>query len=219
MSDLVQTNAARQTSPFRSREARAAEREEKREAVLLAAVRAFNANGFHATSLDDVATSLGVSKPTIYHYLGNKDQVLLECITRGLDLLLKTADDARDLPGSGLDRLKAFLVLYAVHIMEDFGRCVVRTGEEELSPESARRFRSLKRGIDRAMRALIAEGMADGSIARADVRLTAYALAGALNWPARWHRQDGDEDPATVARMMVEILTAGLAARPSPHKA
>ena len=65
-------------SPFRNKLQRESERLEKREALLLAAVRMFNAKGFFATSLDDVAASLKVSKPLIYHYLGNKDQVLLE---------------------------------------------------------------------------------------------------------------------------------------------
>jgi hypothetical protein len=51
--------------------------------VLRAAVQMFNEKGFHQTSLDDVAARLGISKPTIYHYLGNKDQVLLECVTAG----------------------------------------------------------------------------------------------------------------------------------------
>src|SRR2546422_9897159 len=54
--------------PFRTPAERVAQREQKREAVLRAAVRMFNSQGFHATSLDDVAASLGVSKPTIYHY-------------------------------------------------------------------------------------------------------------------------------------------------------
>ena len=70
-------------SPFRTRAEKIEERAQKRDAVLTAALRMFNARGFHATSLDDVAASLGISKPTIYHYLGNKEQVLIECVTRG----------------------------------------------------------------------------------------------------------------------------------------
>ena len=54
----------------------------------------FNERGFHATSLDEVAASLGVTKPVIYHYLGNKDQVLLECVTIGLTQLLEAAEAA-----------------------------------------------------------------------------------------------------------------------------
>src|ERR1700751_1500151 len=110
-------------SPFRTQAERAIEREQKREGVLRAAVRMFNAQGFHATSLDDVAASLGVSKPTIYHYLGNKDQVLFECVTRGLEQLNDAADAVRAVPGTGLDRLGSFLRLYAEIIMDDFGRC------------------------------------------------------------------------------------------------
>src|SRR3546814_16031755 len=83
-SGLIARLGETRPSPFRSREERDLERIEKREAVLKAAVEMFNARGFHATSLDDLAASLGISKPPIYHSLGNKDQVLLECLTRGL---------------------------------------------------------------------------------------------------------------------------------------
>ncbi|KAJ8135823.1 hypothetical protein OY671_010964 [Metschnikowia pulcherrima] len=66
------------SSPFQTPEQRQADRAAKRDAVSRAAVRMFNEKGFHQTSLDDVAARLGISKPTIYHYLGNKDQVSSE---------------------------------------------------------------------------------------------------------------------------------------------
>lgn len=198
-------------SPFRSSAQREDDRAQKREALLLAAVRMFNARGFHATSLDEVAASLGVSKPTIYHYLGNKDQVLFECVSRGIEELRAAADAARLVPGVGRDRLRAFLLRYGQINMSDYGRCVIRTGEESLSPESAARFRGLKREIDTAMRELIGEAMADGSIRRRDVKLVAFTLAGALNWPARWFRNDGVQSSEDVARAMVDLLLEGVA--------
>lgn len=210
---MLEARPKMQSSPFRTREEREAEREQKRDAVLRAAVRMFNAHGFHAASLDDVAASLGISKPTIYHYLGNKDQVLFECVTRGIDQLREAADAAQALPGTGLDRLRAFLRRYAEINMDDFGRCVIRTSDEVLAPESAVRFRALKREIDTAMQALLSEGVADGSIAPLDVRLTAYTLAGALNWPARWYRTDSSMSAEAVSAQMVDILVHGLAPR------
>jgi AcrR family transcriptional regulator len=200
-------------SPFRTREEKVREREEKREAVLRAAVRMFNARGFHATSLDDVAASLGISKPTIYHYLGNKEQVLIECVTRGLEPLRLAAEAAKDEPGTGLDRLRRFLRHYAQINMEDFGRCVVRTGDEFLSHEGAALFRARKREIDMALRDLIEGGIADGSIAPVDVKLAAFTLAGALNWPARWHHPAGPASVEDIAASMVDIVTNGLAPR------
>jgi len=200
-------------SPFPDATQRQAAREAKRQALLRAAVRMFNERGFHATSLDDVATSLGVSKPTIYHYLGNKDQVLLECVSLGLAQLLAAAQAARAVPGRGIDRLRSFLVSYACINMDDFGRCVIRTGDESLSAESAQRFRSLKRGIDNALRALIAEAIADGSIVADDPKMLAMALAGALNWPARWFDAQGPLSAQDTAERLVGALCAGFAPR------
>lgn len=197
-------------SPFRSREQREADREAKREAVLLAAVRMFNERGFQATTFDDVAASLGVSKPTIYHYLGNKEDVLLECLTRGINELKDAAAHASEVEGTGLDRLKAYLERFAMNAMEDFGRCVIRTYENSMSPDGAERFRGLKREVDASLRALIQDAMADGSIAKGDVRLVAFTLADALNGPARWYRPDPGHDPKELAAQIVDLLLAGV---------
>jgi AcrR family transcriptional regulator len=199
-------------TPFRSREQRLAEREQKREAVLLAAVRTFNARGFHAASLDEVAAALQISKPTIYHYLGNKEQVLLECVARGLEQLQGAADAALQEEGNGLDRLRNFLIRFAEINMADFGRCVIRTGEEMLSPEGAKRFRAFKREIDQSLRRLIADGIADGSIAPVDVKITAFTLAGALNWPGRWYDPNGPMPARALAEQMVALLIKGIEA-------
>lgn len=201
------------TSPFRTPDQKAADRAAKREAVLWAAVRMFNERGFHATSLDDVAASLGISKRTIYHYVPNKEQVLLECVNIGVDQLLHAADIAHGQEGNGLQRLTDFLRRYAEINMSDFGRCVIRTGEELLSPEGIHHFRASKRQIDGALRRMLEEAVADGSIAVADVRLTAFTLAGALNWPARWHDPKGPLSIPDIARGMVDTLVLGLAPR------
>ncbi|MEC3947394.1 TetR/AcrR family transcriptional regulator [Sphingobium sp. HWE2-09] len=212
-SAATQLSSASALSPFRNKADREREREEKREAVLLAAVRMFNARGYHATSLDDVAASLGVSKPTIYHYLGNKEQVLVECVNRGLSMLRDAADVAAGRAGSGHDRLRDFLVRYACINMDDFGRCVIRTNDEVLSMDSAIRFRARKREIDDAVRGMIEEGIADGSIAPVDVRFASFALAGALNWPARWHDPAGPMTSLEVAEKLVDIALGGLTPR------
>ncbi len=200
-------------SPFQTPLQRQEDRAAKRSAVLRTAVQMFNERGFHQTSLDDVAARLGVSKPTIYHYLGNKDQVLLECVTIGLVQLLTAADSARQVPGTGADRLTSFLRRYAEVNMDDFGRCVIRTSEEALAPDSRRQFRALKRKIDEALRELIKEGMADGSVAPGDPRMLGFALAGALNWPARWHDPAGTQSAEALADELVAWLAQGFMPR------
>lgn len=197
-------------SPFRSTRTSSEDRLKKRDALLRAAVRMFNERGFHATSLDDVAASLGITKPVIYRHLGNKDRVLFECVALGVAELREAAEQAAAAPGTGLERLQIFLRRYAEVVMGDFGRCMARTGDEVLSVEARPRFRALKREIDTALRTLIAEAAADGSAQVADVRVAAFAAAGALNWPARWFEPDGEMGAQEMAEALVDTLITGI---------
>jgi AcrR family transcriptional regulator len=79
------------------------QREAKRNAVLSTAAQMFNERGFHATSLDDIAARLQVSKPTLYYYVKNKDEILLECVKQGLHLILEGIEASRQAGGNALD--------------------------------------------------------------------------------------------------------------------
>ena len=63
------------------------------------------------------------------------------------------------------------------------------------------------------MRGLIADAVADGSIAPVDVKLAAFTLAGALNWSARWRDPAGAMSAEAIAAAQVDLLIAGLAPR------
>lgn len=198
-------------SPWAKPEERKRERGHKRDAVLAAAVKSFNEIGFHATSLDDVAASLNVTKPTIYYYFATKDEILFECVQRGLESIRIAAEAVEAVNGTGLERLSALMRDYAVIMTRDFGMCVIRTADHELSPESRQKFRALKREIDQTIRRVVEAGMADGSIAEADVRLTTFAVTGALNWIAKWYDPSGELTAEEIASTIVEKLIDGLA--------
>lgn len=200
-------------NPFMDTATRDNQREKKRQALLRAAAKMFNQKGYHTTSLEDVAADLGVTKPTIYHYLGNKEAVLLACVRTGLQQLLTAAEQASDSDGNGADRLEFFLREYARINMDDFGRCVIRSRPESLSEDGARKFQSLKREIDVEMRKLIGRGIEDGSIESQSPKLLAFTLAGALNWPARWYDPNGELTPEQVSQEMVRILANGFRPR------
>lgn len=202
-----------EASLWRSAEDKEQERREKREAVLRAAVKSFNEKGFHATSLDEVATALNVTKPTIYHYFGTKDDILFECVRRGLEAIREAAEAVESDRGGGLKRLRRLMHDYAVIMTMDFGMCVIRTADHELSPESRAKFRALKREIDHTVRRVVEQGMTDGTLAKGDPRLVTFTLTGALNWIARWYDPKGPLTPQQVADGCVGTLVTGLAAR------
>ncbi|MFC0812999.1 TetR/AcrR family transcriptional regulator [Paracoccus panacisoli] len=197
-------------SPWGSPRDREREREAKRDAVLTTAARFFNEKGFHATSLDDLAAALNVTKPTIYHYFSNKDEILFECTRRGVDTIAEAARRGAEQGGSGAARLREMLIAYALVMTEDFGICVARTPDHLLSPDSRRTLRSLKADIDRHIRRVIREGVEDGSIRVRDARVAGFTAAQALNGIGSWFRPDGGQTAREVAELTVDTLICGL---------
>lgn len=206
-------------SPWPKQEERERERNIKRDAVLETAVRMFNEKGFRATSIDQVAVALNVTKPTIYHYFSNKDEILFECVRKGLQVTLDAAQKVEKQGGDGLERLKALIHDYAVIATEPFGKCVTRTADHDLTETSRKKFRALKRETDAVIRKVVLSGMQDGSIRQGDVRLATFCISGALNWVSRWYEEDGSLTPEEIAEAYVDILVNGLAARRSSASA
>ena len=91
-------------SPWPPVSHRERQREAKRNAVLQAAAQLFNERGFHATSLDDIAARLNVTKPTLYYYVKNKDEILLQCVSQGLTMMLEGIDASRAAGGKAIDQ-------------------------------------------------------------------------------------------------------------------
>jgi AcrR family transcriptional regulator len=186
----------------------------KREAVIRAAARAFNSRGYHNTSLDDVAAALDVTKPTIYYYVANKEQLLFECFRAGLEPIQAAIRRAEVSKRPARDRLNDVIRGYAMAIASDYGWCMVRADDQDLGPETGRHIKALKSEIDQGMRKLIRAGIEDGSIEPCDVKLTAFAIAGALNWIAHWYREKDAMAPEELGWGFVEVFGRGLLRRP-----
>jgi AcrR family transcriptional regulator len=187
----------------------------KKEAVLLTAVRIFIAKGYRQTSLDDVARKLKITKPALYYYFHNKEEIYLECYRRGIALTQESLERIRSHPASGLEKVAAFIQTYTVIVARDFGRFLVRQDDRELSPKAQAEVRAEKRKIDQSLRAFIGQGIEDGSIRPCNIKLTAFSLAGAIHSLATWFEPGGALSAEQVAAEFAQTLTEGLANRRS----
>jgi AcrR family transcriptional regulator len=185
----------------------------KRDAVIRAAAQAFDQRGYHNTSLDDIAAALGVTKPTVYYYVANKEQLLFECFRAGLEPIRAALRRAEAAPGTGRDRLREVIRDYAVAIASEYGWCMVRAEHQDLGSDLSGQVKALKSEIDRGIRRLLQAGIADGSIAVQDLKLAAFAIAGALNWIAHWYRAGRSLSAEQVAEAFVQFLEHGFAPR------
>jgi len=190
----------------------------KREAVLHTAVRMFLERSYAHTSMNDVATQLNITKPALYHYFRNKEEILVEIYQLGTDLIDAMLDSIEADEKPGLDKVADFLASYIRIISDDFGRAVIRLDDRELSKPARKAIRARNRAIDHRLRAIIDGGIADGSIAPCDPKIAAFILAGAVNWMASWYEPGGPMDIRAITAQYIRLLSTGLARDGNPAR-
>jgi AcrR family transcriptional regulator len=209
---------AAETPPWAPFEDRRRARDEKRDAVLRMAVQMFLDEGYHRATLNEVAARLNITKPALYNYFRSKEDILIECYRLGQEMFEAGIAGIERESGEGIDKLRRLIRAYVKVMMTDFGMCMVRLDDRELSAEARARVRKGKRECDAAFRSTIAQGVADGSIAPRDPKLATLVITGSLNWIGQWYRSDGEFPPAAIADEFALRLTEGLAARKSGPK-
>ncbi len=170
--------------PWKAFQARQRNQDIKRDAVLQTAAHMFLEQGYRRTSMSDLAKRLQITKPALYYYFRNKEELLVECCRAGITLIETLLDKALVSRGTGLDKVKVYIEAYAKSVvLHDFGRCVSVLDENELSIETRKQVRALKRRIDASIRGYIEEGVADKSIAalRSQARLLRHVRSHQLD--------------------------------------
>lgn len=188
----------------------------KSEAILLAAARAFVKDGFHMTSLQDIADSLGISKPTLCYYVGAKEEILFKCSHTALEHLKLTLPSRADAQRarSGLEELTEFMVSLGEWTGSEFARCLVRCQYDLRDPVSLAQVARERKLIESAVQAIIRRGLEDGSIRSVHPEMVAAAILGSLLWIATWFdQQRTTRTPHDVGAMFADFFVGGLQPR------
>jgi AcrR family transcriptional regulator len=205
--------------PWKAFQARQRNQDIKRDAVLQTAAHMFLEQGYRRTSMSELAKRLQITKPALYYYFRNKEEILVECYRAGITLIETLLDKALVSRGTGLEKVKAYIEAYAKSVvLHDFGRCVSMLDENELSAETRKQVRALKRRIDASIRGYIEEGIADRSITLCDPKLASFAMSGAINWIGTWYKPTGQLGGQEIATHFSHLLTEGLRTRASASR-
>lgn len=182
----------------------------KRFAILRKAAELFNERGFYETSLNELAKHLNVTKPSLYYYFKNKDDILLQILNQAAIEFTPAMTLAEQSGLCGLEKLKIFITQYTVAMTGVFGKCMVLSGLGPLEPSSRDELTPTFRLLDTFVRNLLEEGIQDGSIVPCDTKITGFSIFGAMHWLARWYRPGGELNAQEIADRMFTLFELGL---------
>src|ERR1700751_4808177 len=87
--------------------------------ILAAAERCIDRHGIRKTTMDDVACEVGLSRPSVYRYFADRDDLLIELITRHARALLDRARKSISRQGGVADQIVETVLYIAEHGRRD----------------------------------------------------------------------------------------------------
>jgi AcrR family transcriptional regulator len=167
--------------------------------------------GYDATSINDIANAVGMTKAGLYHYINGKKELLFDIMNFGLDEL----DDEVVKPAQAIADLEARLCfIVASHarlVTRGQGAITILVDEiTALTPAQNRKITRRKRAHFDRLRDLLNALKAEGKLHDVDTTVATFNLLGTISWLSRWFRQDGALTEEQVAEQMVKITMHGL---------
>ncbi|GAP36179.1 transcriptional regulator, TetR family [Piscinibacter sakaiensis] len=195
------------------------QRELKEEVLLECAARWFARHGYHGASLADITQELGVTKPAIYHYARSKSELLYRLHQRSLAAAKQARDDAVREGRDGAERLARLVHHFVLQMTASPVNTFLLLEPGTLEPAQAAVITEERRWLERDMRALVQQGIADGSMVACDPKLVTFIVVGAQNWIRSWYRPGAGWSGHQVAcgfACMVHRMVAATPALPVP---
>jgi len=185
-------------------------RQQKLDVILRNAAKAFMERGYYKTSLDDIAKMQNVTKPTLYYYIKNKEDILVKCEQVTCGRINAMLDQVMAGQVNGFDMLTAFIKQYVNIITDDVARCHVRhRGQMEDKTLAAESIKNHK-DIEHRVREIIRLGIKDGSIRDCNSTILAILLFDSLNGITSWYHSDGKVDLDELTEEILSLVGKGV---------
>lgn len=183
--------------------------------ILMHSLELFDENGYHGTTVRQIANRVGVTVPALYYHHASKEAVLVALFEISMnELNTRTeaaAEEAGENPVHRFSLVLEAIVLYMTHRSR---HAALDTEIRHVSPESRSRYAASRKRLELLMRKVVDEGVASGDFSVTDTEETVRAILGMCQSLPRWFQAGGPLTPSQLADKYVDIGLQTVGYRP-----
>jgi AcrR family transcriptional regulator len=184
-----------------------------RQDILRTAARLFQQRGYDATSMNDVAAALKLSKGGLYHHFQSKDEMLFHIMSHAMDITEeRVIKVVRGIQTGPEERLRTLIRLHieVVLSVRDREITVMLHENHPLPPSLRKQINARKKDYIHFVEGLIGDVQkARGSRGTVTPRAAALALLGMINWIYQWYKPEGRLQAQDLIPQYTELFFAG----------
>ena len=161
--------------------------------------------------MEDIARAVNLQKPSLYHHVSSKQEILLALLDRALELLLERISQIsqQDIPADS--KLQQMVRAYLQILAENTDLSAVLLFEHRsLERRQHARHVPNRDRFEALWRNVLEEGVAAKLFECSNPALTARALLGIMNWTITWYRPEGALEIDQIADHYSHLLLNGL---------
>ncbi|MFZ0418794.1 MAG: TetR/AcrR family transcriptional regulator [Candidatus Sulfotelmatobacter sp.] len=189
---------------------------DSRQEILRTAARLFQQRGYDATSMNDVAAALKLSKGGLYHHFQSKDEILFEIMDHAMEITQERVINPVRGIADAEERLRALIRLHIEVVLSPRDReiTVMLHENHPLPPALRKRINSRKKDYVHFLENLMAEAQKvrqpHSTKGKVSPRAAAFALLGMLNWIYQWYKPEGDLQAQNLIPQFTELIFGGI---------
>jgi AcrR family transcriptional regulator len=192
---------------------------DSRQEILRAAARLFQQRGYDATSMNDVAAALRLSKGGLYHHFQSKDEILFEIMDHAMEITQERVLNPVRTMSDPAERLRALIRLHIEVVLSPRDReiTVMLHENHPLPPALRKRINARKKDYIHFVESLIAEVQQEARKksqhhpkGKVSPRAAAFALLGMINWIYQWYKPEGDLQAQNLIPQFTDLIFGGI---------
>lgn len=183
-----------------------------RDDVIEAAGRLFANQGYHATSMRDLGSELGILGGSVYAHVSSKEELLVEVVQRAGRLFGESAEQAMTSSEHPEEQLRALIRGHIGVVLDHRDEAQTFLNEATALGENNRQAIVKERDTYEALfRSVITDGITEGTFrSDLDANLAATFVLSILNAIERWYQPDGRVDPASLSDDLHRFAISGI---------
>jgi len=206
--------AARRAAPSSNGGARAktlaSTPSDKPSEIFAAALRLFQAKGYHGASMQDLADAVGMQKASLYYYFRSKEELLVLVCERGTRAFTQELEEIAASDLNAAAKLRRALECHLGALCEQLDLFTVFLHEQKfLGATHKTRLRGAGKRHAELLATILEQGIASGEFRPMNVTVTTLALLGMCNWLYEWYSPDGALAPREIAAMFSDLVLCG----------
>ena len=191
--------------------ARALFDDERAGIIYRTAARMIYEKGFDATSMNEIAEAVDLTKPGLYYYVKGKKELLYSIMDFAMDKLDSEVVGPAKSIADPEERLRVIVRQHARLLTHEAGALAILIDEDAgLTAEQREEITLRKRAYFDLLRETLEDLEALGRLRSVDPTVAAFSLLGMIMWIARWYDPKGRLDSEQVVRDVAEIALAGM---------